>query len=132
VRFVADVLAGFVGYEGAVAFERVGGRQPDGTHAGRCVDIDDLLMTGKLGAHQHRPGVVAKILRLVWPRLDEESEIEPGSDEVLVEIECGKAVRGIPATTAFLSVVWIEWVRPVVEGDPEPMVSVWELLGLHP
>jgi hypothetical protein len=131
VRLYADRLAG-VAFDGpARGIDGVGGGQAHRFETFEAVEIRDRLGPRQGRGRQVGPRPVIEVLRLVGPPDDEPGEVQPCRDEVFVELQRAPRSRWVPATTADLRGRGIERILPTGLTDPQPAVSVGEVLADH-
>ncbi len=91
-----DRLADAVVDQVALAVKRIGHGQPNGGDPGRCVHIGDALAPRKPSRNKARPVVVAEVFRPIGPARNEQAQVQPGRDDVLVEVEGRETARWVP------------------------------------
>ena len=123
--FLADPLTLWVGHERPAGVQGIGSRQPHFGNAYSRVNVRNPLVSGQGRADEKRTGVIAKVLRLVRPRGDEQAKIVARRYDVFIQVQRGKTVRRVPSAAPLSREVGVERVAPPRIANPPPLVSAW-------
>lgn len=119
-----DALADAATDQSPACVQGITSRQPKGSHASRRVGVGYALCARKERRHEARAGIVTEVLGFVRPACDEKTQVQPGGDQILVQVQNGEAARRVPSSSTLHGETRVQRILPGWVGDAQPGVAV--------